>query len=266
MAAFIRFKNTGSQKSAPSIRNFSPTYLTHSPFASKPPHAMTKPQDPRYPLNWPFGWKRTQASDRKKSGFTEAATVTRFGYETVNGHYQRVGKDVRGTKTVSMRTACARLEDQLTRLGAEDVVLSTNVELTIGGEPRADRRAPDDPGAAVYFKLDGKERTLACDKWLSVPENICAIANHIDCLRRVERYGVGTLAQAFTGYDALPAPGADNRPAWRAILGFHPHSRVTPEDVNLNWRTLAKKDPNNEHRMLDLNLAREAALRELGVK
>lgn len=237
---------------------------------------MSKPSDPRYPLNWPFGWKRTPAAERRKSGFTEAATITRFGYETVNGQYQRVGKNVRGTKTVTLRTACARLQDQFDRLGAEDVVLSTNIELTLGGEPRADRRMPDDVGAAAYFRLpanaertqSGKaeEKVLACDKWLTVQENICAIANHIDCLRRVDRYGVGTIAQAFTGYDALPPPGADNRAPWRAEFGFPSTARVTPEDVQHRYRVMAKQFATDEAALLNLNLAREAALRELGVK
>lgn len=222
-----------------------------------------KIEDPRFPLSWPFGWKRTPAADRRRSGFTEAAMVTRYGYETVNGSYQKVGKDVKGHKTVTMRTACVRLQDQLDRLGAEDVVLSTNVELTVGGEPRGDRRQPDDPGAAVYFVLDGKDRVLACDKWLTVQENVCAIANHVDAIRRVERYGVGTREQAFTGYAALPPPNADNRPPWRSVLGFKTFAPVTPDDVQVNYRSLAKAAASDERRLLDLNLAREAALQEL---
>jgi hypothetical protein len=229
---------------------------------------MPRRDDPRFPLQWPFGWKRTASADRARSGFSEAAMVSRHSYDTVNGSYQRVTKEVRGTKGVTLRTACARLQDQLDRLGASDVVLSTNVELTVGGEPRGDRRTPDDPGAAVYFKLadangEMKERVLACDKWQTVAENICAVANHVDAIRRVERYGVGTLDQAFTGYDALPPPGADNRPPWRGVLRFHPTAKVSPEDVQVNYRALAKAAATDEARLLDLNLAREAALREL---
>jgi len=172
----------------------------------------------------------------------------------------------KGTKRVTVPTACTRLLDQIERLGGSDPILSTNVEPTIYGLPKGGRAEPSDPGAAVYFKLQGKDRVLACDRWLSVAENIAALAAHIDAIRRVDRYGVGTMEQAFAGYDALPPPSDDNRPAWRATLGFRPDSRVTVEDVNLNYRTLAKKDPSNEYRLLDLNLAREAALRELGAK
>lgn len=220
-------------------------------------------EDPRFPLQWPFGWQRTKASDRVRSGFSETAQVERSGYETVNGNYQRVTKVVRGTKSVTLRTACVRLQEQLERMEAADVVLSTNVELTLGGEPRADRRAPDDPGAAVYFRLLGKERVLACDKFVSVAENITALANHIDAMRRIERYGVGTLDQAFTGYDRLPSPNADNRAPWRKEFGFKPTDLVTPEVVQARYRSMAKQFATNEQALLNLNLAREAALQEL---
>jgi hypothetical protein len=33
-----------------------------------------------------------------------------------------------------------------------------------------------------------------------VADNIAAIAAHIDAIRRQDRYGVGTLDQAFAGY------------------------------------------------------------------
>lgn len=31
----------------------------------------------RYPLSWPFGWKRTRADERKASDFSETTVVTR---------------------------------------------------------------------------------------------------------------------------------------------------------------------------------------------
>ena len=213
-----------------------------------------------YPLSWPFGWRRTPADERGRSSFTEATIVTRTRW-TGSGHETNTS---RGTKRITVPTACTRLLDQVERLGGSDPILSTNVEPTIYGLPKGGRAEPSDPGAAVYFKLQGKDRVLACDRWVTVAENIAALAAHIDAIRRVDRYGVGTMEQAFAGYDALPPPSTDNRAPWRATLGFRPDSRVTVADVNLNYRTLAKKDPNNEYRLLDLNLAREAALQELG--
>jgi hypothetical protein len=216
-------------------------------------------KDPRYPLSWPFGWKRTPEDERKASDFRETADVMRAVWTDGIRH----DKSVRGTKPVSLRTACDRLQEQLDRLGATDTVLSTNVELTLAGEPRGGMRPPKDPGAAAYFKLQQKDRVLACDRWRTVQENVAALAAHIDAIRRVDRYGVGTMDQAFAGYDALPAPSEDNRPPWRKILGFKPMTEVTPDDVNVNFKALAKLAVHNHSRMVELNLARDQALREL---
>lgn len=172
----------------------------------------------------------------------------------------------KGSKKITLPTARERLDDQLERLGAQNALLSTNLQLTTYGLPRADRAAPTDVGVAVYFQLKNKDRVLACDRWMTVAENIAAIANHIDAIRRVERYGVGTLDQAFAGYDALPAPGADNRPHWRKVFEIdEPSPHVTPAMVQIRYRAKARQVGGNEAALLQLNLAREDALKELGV-
>jgi hypothetical protein len=218
----------------------------------------------RYPLSWPLGWKRTPPAQRRRATFKEAAMVERSNYETVDGRYTRVTKQVKGEKRITLPTARERLADQLERLEAKNVLTSTNLQLTSFGMPRADRAPPTDPGVAVYFELHGKDRVLACDQWETVAENIAAIANHIDAIRRVERYGVGTVDQAFMGYDALPAPGADNRAPWRMTLGFKPGSVVTVDEVKIIYRARAKAWATDEAMLKELNLARDAALRELG--
>ena len=92
---------------------------------------------------------------------------------------------------------------------------------------------PDDPGVAVYFQLHDKERVLACDKWDTVADNIAAIAAHIDGIRRQDRYGVGTIDQAFAGYSALPPPGGTSRPTrpWHEVLGVNRFA--TPEEAEI---------------------------------
>jgi hypothetical protein len=218
----------------------------------------------RYPLSWPTGWKRTMSALRRRATFSEATLVERSIYETVDGRLTRTTKMAKGSKRITLPTARERLAAQLEWLEAKNALTSTNLQLTSFGLPRADRSPPSDPGVAVYFELHGKDRVLACDRWETVAENIAAIANHIDAIRRVERYGVGTLDQAFMGYDALPPPGADNRPAWRPVLGFKPLAPVTADDVKVNFRALAKAAATDEARLRELNLARDAALAELG--
>lgn len=163
----------------------------------------------------------------------------------------------------------SRLKIELERLGARPWLVSSNAELNSYGEPRGGRRAPDDPGVAVYFKLNGKDRVLACDRFDRVADNMAAIAAHIDCLRGIDRYGVGTLDQAFAGYDALPPPGASNRPPWRKVFGFDDGIRIVRADIDRRYRDLARhfhpgmKDGSHEA-MAQLNEARDAALREVG--
>lgn len=191
----------------------------------------------RNPLAWPPGWPRS----------------TTFRPALFKSH----GRDI----TIS--AAIDRLELELGRLGATDAVLSTNLKLSLSGTPYSGQAEPKDRGAAVYFKLDGADRVLACDRYLSSAGNIAAIANHIEALRRIERYGVGTIAQAFAGYGALPAPSADNRAPWRSTLRFPPGATVTRDDVTVAFRALAKNAATDEARLRELNLARDAAFQEI---
>lgn len=212
----------------------------------------------RYPLSWPFGWKRTDKNARQRTRFKKVDVSYREG--------RRIARDA----DLTIAEARRRLELELERLRARDVILSTNVELTSYGEPRSGRRAPEDPGVAVYFRLRGKDRVLACDKWTDVAGNIAAIAAHIDCIRGVDRYGVGTLEQAFAGYDALPAPGVDNRPSWRKVLGLEGiDTPVLSESVIRKAfiekaKNLHPDTGGSTEAMAQLNLARDEALREIG--
>lgn len=223
----------------------------------------------RYPLSWPTGWKRTPPKDRKPTDFREAAMVTRTKGEWINGQWKAEPKTVKGSKKVTLPTARERLQEQLTRLEAGSIIVSTNMELTRYGEPRADRAAPSDPGVAVYFELNGKDRVLACDRWDTVAGNMAAIANHIDAIRRVDRYGVGTLEQAFAGYDALPPPGATAKIPWRKVFGFAADSHVSAAMIDDFYKTLAKQfhpdlQGGSTEAMAMLNAARDEALKEIG--
>lgn len=193
----------------------------------------------RFPLAWPIGWPRTPAGALEPARFTHQGAA------------------------ITISAAAQRLELELERLGATDPLMSSNLKLGVSGVPLSGQGEPRDRGVAVYFNLHGADRVLACDRYLSTAGNIAAIAAHIDALRRIDRYGVGTIDQAFAGYAALPPPTADNRAPWRAALGFKPDAKVTPDDVRVNFRSLAKAAMTDEQRLRDLNLARDAALREL---
>lgn len=212
----------------------------------------------RYPLAWPFGWKRTASSQRARARFRKGE---RQYSNQPNGHsWMR-------TSELTVPQGLQRLKLELERLNAQGCIISTNVELNSYGDPRGGRRDPDDPGAAVYFKLNGKDRVLACDRWDRTADNLAAIAAHIECVRGIDRYGVGTLDQAFAGYDALPPPGASNRAPWRAVFEFADSAPLTTADIDRRFKTLAMRmhpDKGGSHAaMAQLNEARDSALREI---
>jgi len=169
---------------------------------------------------------------------------------------------------VSTAMACDRLYRELDRLGvgrSDAVILSTNIMPTLRGVPRSGAVDPGDSGAAVYFTLNGRARVLACDTWIRLADNVAAIAAHIDAIRRIDRYGVGTLDQAFEGYRALPARGA----TWRTMLGFDAGAVVSSDRVLAAYRERARSAhpdmPTGSHEaMASLNAARDEALREIG--
>lgn len=207
----------------------------------------------RFPLAWPAHRQRRKASERRRGDFSETK-----------------GDGTSKTKPISLGTASERLEDQIERLGGVYAVLSTNVELRMDGRPRADRSPPADPGAAVYFQLKGKPYTLACDTYTEVAQNIAALANHIDALRRQERYGVASAAESLQAFQALPAPdhALPERKPWRHVLGFEDTfpSGMGPaearERIQRRWKSKSIEAAGNEAEQSDLNIARDAALKE----
>lgn len=193
----------------------------------------------RYPLSWPVGWKRTAGNQRQRAKFQQ-----------------------RGTD-ISVWGAVQRLSAEIERLGGRNPILSTNLQTRLDGLPYSNQGNPQDPGAAVYFQLKGQDRCLACDTWNTVAGNIAALAAHIDALRRIDRYGVGTIEQAFAGYAALPAPAAD----WRTVFGFGDARLVQLDEVERRYRELAQKahpdKGGTDQEMARLNVAIESARAEL---
>lgn len=174
---------------------------------------------PRYPLAWPSGWRRTPPDRRKNGAFRQPSESRRSGV------------------SISAFRATERLESELERLGGKDTTMSSNVQVRLDGRPRSETE-PTDPGVAVYFRFKGRATVLACDHYRRVADNIAAIAGHVEALRRIERYGVGTIEQALAGYKALPADSAAD---WRLVFGFAREARVTAEDVQTRYRELAKQ-------------------------
>lgn len=203
----------------------------------------------RYPLSWPASWKRTVNTAREHARFRNAKRSWSQG------------------QSLTVAEGLSRLQAELDRLGVKDgdVVISTNLVTRLDGFPRSGQPEPTDPGVALYFRLKGHDRCLACDRYRRVADNMAAIAAHIDALRAIERYGVGTLDQAFAGYTALPAPMAD-AVAWWEVLRLE-RASATKATVDEAYRALARRfHPDaggSTEDMTKITLARDAALREV---
>lgn len=187
-----------------------------------------------YPLQWPAGWPRTPAHRRHPSKF----------------------------KPGSMAAETQELIWELRRLGARNMVLSTNVELRQDGLPYSNRRRPDDPAVAIYFTYEKRQQCIPCDRWATVEENLRAVWKSIEALRSLERWGAKSFVDAaFTGFAALPAPGAAK--AWWEVLGVSQHA--TPDEINASWRDKAKQAHSDvggsDARMSEINVARDQGLK-----
>jgi hypothetical protein len=158
--------------------------------------------------------------------------------------------------------------EQIRLLGGRLPILSSDLELRRDGLPYANQREPADKGVAVYFEWKGQQRVFACDRWDRIKDNIRALEKTIEAIRGIERWGASDmLERAFTGFTALPAPGAKRH--WREVLAIDlPLYAVKADGIEAAFRRLSKKhhpDVGGSHEaMAELNEARSEALREIG--
>ncbi len=143
-----------------------------------------------FPLQWPVGWPRS---------------IRRVN---ANGKF----------KHITMRRARASLIDELRRLKATNVTLSTNIRLRNDGEPISGLENAPDAGVVVYFTLRGKQLCMARDAYITVADNLRSLAIAIEHLRGMERHGGATMMdRAFSGFALLADPKA--RSCWD-VLGL----------------------------------------------
>lgn len=141
-----------------------------------------------YPLYWPDGWPRTEEYKRKRARFDDRSV------------YQ--GRRV--------------LTDEVRRFGGIELIISSNLELRLDGNPRSNQRQPGDPGVAIFFKRDNIDMALACDIYFTVEDNLWALCRTLEALRQIERDGSPALInRAFKGFKALPDP--DARQWWETL-------------------------------------------------
>lgn len=188
-----------------------------------------------FPLRWPDGWPRTEPGRRANNG----------PFKT------------------SFDKARRELYWELERLGAENVVISSNVPLRLDGQPRGDvgMMRVDDPGVALYFTLKRRPMAMARDVYWRVYDNLRSLGLAIEHLRGLERHGGGIMMErAFSGFAALPPPSAA-RPWWQVLEFAEPPSSLDiAEQAYRRLTGTHHPDRGGSHeRMAELNAAIAAA-------
>lgn len=189
-----------------------------------------------YPLAWPEGWKRVPLHARKS-------------HSPFSTTFDRARRD---------------LLEELRKLGARHVVISSWLPLRLDGQPRSDvaRRRIEDPGVAVYFELRGRPMVMARDLYSNIHDNIRSIGLAIEHMRGLERHGgAAMMERAFEGFAALPPPAPKDH--WD-VLGLK--QGATVEQINERFREMAKREHPDAGGTADrfnaLNLARAQAISE----
>jgi len=157
------------------------------------------------------------------------------------------------------------LVQELCRLNASEIIVSTNIPVRRDGLPYATCKEPLDPGVAVYFTYKKKQHCFACDQWLTVKDNIQAIRKTIEALRGIARWGTGDMMeQAFRGFEALPVP-MELRENWRHVLGVKDQASLSEvkEAYHLQARKYHSDLGGSEDAMKKINWAYEQAKEEM---
>ena len=152
----------------------------------------------QYPLTWPAGWPRTQNPGRPK-----------FESKTIDWEARDIVRELR-------------------LMQATNIIINSNMQYRNDGLPYT-RQNVSDTGVAVYFKLNGEDQCIPCDKWARLEDNLRAIAKTINAMRGIERWGAKEMVNAaFRGFKALPASIITPAPHrdWWVVLGVSEHANA----------------------------------------
>ncbi len=193
-----------------------------------------------YPLSWPPGWPRHKGMQDSDSRF-----------KGPRYQWDRVYRE---------------LNEELRRIGATKIVVSTNQPLRNDGAPYAQQRNISDVGVAVYFMRNGKPLVMAQDRFWSIMDNMRSLTISIEGLRQMERHGgAHMMERAFDGFAALP-PVDD---CWMVLgLAGIPRENISRATVTNAFRVRAREGHNDTGTggvdMGRLVKARDEALEKIG--
>jgi hypothetical protein len=183
-----------------------------------------------YPLTWPEGWPRVEPYERTRARFNKK----------VSRRSSTTGYSWKETSDLSIADSIDRVIAELRKFGVEymeDIIISTNLKTGISGRALSKQRAPEDPGAAVYWQRTGdtEMRVMAIDIYDRVEGNLAAIAATLEAMRSIERHGgAEILARTFTGFIAL-----EHGESWQSVL--HVATDCTLKQCERNFKMLRSR-------------------------
>lgn len=167
---------------------------------------------------------------------------------------QRVGSPFKNREVASETRG---VETELERWRIRKFIVSRNNQRIFAG----------DPGCAAWWEdRKGELRVLACDKYVKIADNMHAIRLTLEAMRALERWGAYTAEQAAEGARLALPPPEGMAPDWRNLLGS---ISGLPNDKQLvlcehAYRSMSREAAGDEAKQRALNLAIEAARKELG--
>lgn len=114
---------------------------------------------------------------------------------------------------VGYGTMMTALERELKHMKAKSAVMLMALDekdIRIDGRPRAGA-TPRHPGVILVVQTEDRGTLrFPCDTYEHWQVNLRAIGLTLEALRRIDRYGVTTSGEQYTGWKALPPPNGDH--------------------------------------------------------
>lgn len=151
--------------------------------------------------------------------------------------------------SASYNATLSLLDRELHFLRAQHPVLmvdASEADFRIDGQLRANATLASPRVILAFDSMHGPLK-YACDAFWKWQDNLRAIALGLEALRRVERYGIASRGEQYTGWKALGAgialgPATMSVEQALAFIGLHAAvESVDARDIDLAYRLAAKR-------------------------
>lgn len=165
------------------------------------------------------------------------------------------------TSTLSVHRLTTEIIKEVRLLKGKNLIISSNIQLRKDGLPYSNQNRPRDCGVAVWFTVNNNQRVIACDKYVSVEENLYAITQTVNAMRSIERWGVSEIMdRMFQGFLSLPS-----EVHWKSVLGLS--GVVTKEQLVEAYKKKAKETHpdtgGSSEAFSEVNMAYSQGLKEI---